>query len=81
MFRRSLLARYVEKTATIIITCDEGTSVWRPAPADDLGDGTFRILGAVPVEEIWMFKPGEIVRCRRQLFSEGQEGLAAYELA
>jgi hypothetical protein len=53
----------------------------RPAPADDLGDGTFRILGAVPVEEIWMFKPGEIVRCRRQLFSEGQEGLAAYELA
>jgi hypothetical protein len=68
-------------TVIFIPLVDEGTSVWRPTRADDLGGGRYRILGSVPAEESWRFRPGEVVRCRKQLFSDGQDGLAAYEIA
>jgi hypothetical protein len=59
---------------------DEGTSVWRPVQAERLDDGTFKVLGEVPDEEIWQFPPGSVVQCREHVFSGGHRALAAYEL-
>jgi len=58
---------------------DEGTSVWRPVQAKPLGDSAYEILGVVPEEETWEFKPGTTVRCKEQVFSSGARGLVAYE--
>ena len=59
----------------------EGTPVWRPVPAEQLLDGTFRILGEVPDDEEWAFKPGELVVVRQHVFSDGIKGLVADRLA
>jgi hypothetical protein len=58
----------------------EGTSVWRPAAAERLLDGTFRVLGKIPDDEEWAFKPGELVVVRQHVFSGGESGLVADRL-
>jgi|KBSMisStandDraft_5_1062788.scaffolds.fasta_scaffold1325115_1 hypothetical protein len=60
---------------------DEGTEVWRPVPAEPSLDGTFRILGEMPDDEEWAFKPGELVVVRQHVFSDGKRGLVADRLA
>jgi hypothetical protein len=41
---------------------DEGVDVWRPVPAERLGDATYRLSDArVPADERWSFQPGDIV--------------------
>jgi hypothetical protein len=59
----------------------EGTPVWRPVSAERLHDGIFRILGEVPDNDEWAFKPGEIVVTKRHVFSDGREGIVADQLA
>jgi hypothetical protein len=59
---------------------DEGTAVWRPAQAELLPNGLFRVIGFVPEDEVWAFPPGSIVRCKEKTFSGGASGLVAYEL-
>jgi len=59
----------------------EGTTVWRPAQAEQLPHGLFRVLGPVPEDEAWAFPPGSIVRCKEKAFSAGARGLVAYELS
>jgi hypothetical protein len=49
----------------------EGTTVWRPVAAEPVGPGAFRLLGPVPPGESWQFQPGEVVRCREYVFSDG----------
>ena len=51
----------------------EGTAVWRPVAAERLHDGTFRILGEMPEDEVWAFKPGEMVVTRQHVFSDGMK--------
>jgi hypothetical protein len=51
--------------------------VWRPVRAEQLGDGTFRVLGPVPEDEEWEYKPGEVVTAKRRVFDSGEEGLVA----
>lgn len=58
----------------------EGTSVWRPTAAERLLDGTFRVLGKIPDDEEWEFKPGELVVVRQHVFSGGESGLVADRL-
>jgi hypothetical protein len=58
----------------------EGTSVWRPVAAERLHDGAFRVLGNMPDDEEWAFKPGELVDVRQHVFSGGESGLVADRL-
>jgi hypothetical protein len=59
----------------------EGTPVWKPVAAELLLDGTFRILGEMPDDEEWAFKPRELVVVRQHVFSDGKSGLVADRLA
>lgn len=54
---------------------NEGTEVWRPVVAERSPGGTFRILGEVPDDEEWAYKPGDIVRVKQHVFSDGTSGL------
>ncbi len=61
--------------ATVFVKLlDEGTDVWRPVPAEDLGDLRYR-LGEPshydPSTETWEFPPGALVDCEMQLLSDG----------
>ena len=49
-----------------IALLEEGTRVWRPVQAFELGQNVFRISGEVPIDEVWQFQPGETVRCVEQ---------------
>ncbi len=52
---------------------DEGTDVWRPVEAQDLGASKFRIVSvnADPEDEHWRFATGDIVRCESKKLSSG----------
>jgi hypothetical protein len=56
----------------------EGTPCWRPVEAEELPDGSFRIIESIPEDEQWSFKPGDVVQCRRHQFQSGR-GLVAYK--
>lgn len=47
---------------------EEGTPTARPTQAENLGDGTYKILtpeeGYNPEDELWEFLPGTVVRCK-----------------
>jgi hypothetical protein len=60
---------------------NEGTTVWRPAEAEQLSNGTFRILGPIPEGEEWAFVPGDTVVVKHHVFSDGTNGLIADRLA
>jgi hypothetical protein len=60
---------------------NEGTAVWRPVPAEQVGPGVFRLGAQVPEGESWEFGPGEVVRCEWRLFSGGETRLVAVERA
>jgi hypothetical protein len=60
---------------------DDGTKVWRPVEAKQVGEGVFRIVGRQPEGEHWQFASGSLVHCRQRTFSGGENGLVAYELA
>jgi hypothetical protein len=57
---------------------DEGTKCWRPVSAEHVSEDLYRIVDVVPEDEIWLFQPGEVVRCKERQFSEGS-GLTACE--
>jgi len=56
---------------------DECVECWRPVAAESLGSGLFRIVGAVPDDEVWEYQPGEVVNVRERTFSDGSKGLVA----
>lgn len=60
-------------TTIYVALLDEGVYCWRPVRAVKLGEGIFRISEqAIPEEEVWEFRPGEIVRCEEYDFCEGR---------
>lgn len=66
--------------ATICVRrLDESAAGWRPVQAEQVGDGLYRIIEAMPAGEHWEFFPGETVRCRRRPIMAGAEALVAYE--
>ena len=53
---------------------DEGTDVWRPIQAIDMGNNIFTILSTENYDledETWEFLPKSIVRCEMQNLSIG----------
>jgi hypothetical protein len=56
----------------------EGTPVWRPVLATDLGADVFQLADATaPTGERWQFNPGDRVRCERRSLSGGPPVLVA----
>jgi len=58
----------------------EGLNVLRSVQAEHLGHDFYRIVDNMPEGEEWAFKPGQVVRCRKQKLSSGK-ALVAYEEA
>jgi hypothetical protein len=67
-----------ERVTIFVELLEEGTECWRPVSAERLSEDTYRIVDAVPEDEVWQFQPGEIVRCKPRVFSDGI-GLTAFE--
>ena len=66
-------------TTEYVALLDEGVDVWRPAQAESLDDGRYRLVGPVPDTETWQFAPDSIVRCEFRTFEDGKSGLVAVE--
>lgn len=66
-------AKPTTATETVYVyLLDEGVHVWRPVPAEPLGEDKFRLSPEpVPKEETWEFAPGEVVVARPRELSEG----------
>ena len=61
---------------------NEGSDCWRPVHADHVEGDVYEItVLEAPGEEEWRFLPGSRVRCSEKIFSDGQRGLVAFELA
>jgi len=62
-------------TKTIFVKLlNEGTDVWRPVKAEEIGELTYRIIddGSYdPNDEEWEFLPGSKVVCQMQKKSSG----------
>lgn len=63
-------------TTTIYVRLlDEGTEVFRPATAHDLGGGVFKVLPSPdydPQDEKWEFVPGTLVRCEKRKLEDDE---------
>jgi hypothetical protein len=70
-----------EHKTLYVALMDEGTRVWRPVPAEQVGPGLFRIQGPVPDDETWEFGPGDVVRWAWRLFSGGETQMVAVKRA
>lgn len=56
---------------------NEGTDVWTPVTAEQIGPTAYRLLGPVPTDHEWRFGgPGDVVRVALHTFSDGEVGLA-----
>ena len=67
------------KRTIYIRLLDEGTEVFRPTEALDLGDGLFRVLPTADYDsedETWEFPPGSVVRSKRRRDNSGEYLLA-----
>jgi hypothetical protein len=60
-----------------IALLNEGTSVWRPAIAQSVGDAAYRLIGPVPQGEAWEWLPGEVVHVERRETGQGLTALFA----
>lgn len=54
----------------------EGTPVWRPVQARHIQDLVYELAGVVPDDEVWEFKPGQVVECAARDF-DGERQLVA----
>ncbi len=59
---------------------NEGTDVWAPVRAERLAGDKFRVLGPMPADQEWTFRPGVQVRVQRRIFDSASEQLAAVEI-
>jgi hypothetical protein len=62
-------------TVVYVALLAEGVDCWRPATTETLGVGRCPLTGSVPEEEVWEFRPGEIVMCRERTFQNGVKGI------
>jgi len=67
-----------ERVTILIELLDEGAKSWRPVLAEHVSEDIYRIVDRVPEGEVWLFQPGQLVRCRQQEFADGTN-LAAFE--
>jgi hypothetical protein len=55
---------------------DEGIDVWRPVEAEYLGGDRYRLIGAVPEDEVWPFAVGDVVKCEVRRLRDGRVTVA-----
>jgi hypothetical protein len=59
-------ASSTDKATVHVRLLGEGVDVWRPVPAERLGDSTYRLGEALPpMDEAWSFSPGDVVVVER----------------
>ena len=61
---------------------EEGTPTIRPTQAEPMGNETYRILATPkydPIDEIWEFTPGTIVKLKQIKDDQGNDLLLAVE--
>jgi hypothetical protein len=69
------------KVASIYVNLiGEGLNVLRSVRAEQLGRDYYRIIDDMPEGEVWEFKPGMVVRCRKKNLSSGK-AMVAFEEA
>lgn len=70
----------METNTIYVYLLDEGTDVWRPVEAQEVGNCVYKIVSVNtnPEDEEWQFKTGSIVRCRKMKLSQG-ERIVAFE--
>ena len=56
---------------------NEGTDVWCPVEAEQLGDNQYRIVQEQPEDEDWPVASGQIVQCTPHRFADGAVGPVA----
>jgi hypothetical protein len=57
---------------------EEGIDCWRPVQAEQVASNIYRIADQdIPRDELWEFKPGDLVYCDVYWFSDGMK-LRAY---
>jgi hypothetical protein len=64
----------VRRATVYVKLLDEGTDVWRPVPAEDLGQRQYRMLPTDnydPDDEAWEFLPGTVTICEPRQLSDG----------
>ena len=66
-----------ENRVVYVALLNEGTDVWRPVAAEQVGPHDFRLLDSRPEGEEWQFSPGTVVSCEPRTFSGGATGLVA----
>jgi hypothetical protein len=59
----------------------EGTDSWRPVRAVPVGDDVVEVIDPIPEDESWAFAPFCRVRCRDNVFADGQAGLVVFAYA
>jgi hypothetical protein len=75
-------AGWSAKTETIYVHLpEEGADVWRPVSAQHRHDDLYRLADAPPEDEVWEFKQGDTVRCRRRQVSGDQGRITDYLVA
>ena len=55
---------------------DEGVDVWRPVDAEHLGGDRYRLIGAIPENEVWPFAVGDVVKCEVRRLTDGRVTVA-----
>ena len=65
------------KNIIFVALLNEGTPVWRPVVATNVGSFTYCIEGNAPPDETWQFLPGQLVKCEHKTFAGGESGLVA----
>jgi hypothetical protein len=58
----------VTRTTVYVELLGEGVRVWRPAEAEELASGRYRLIATHDYDdstETWKFVPGTIVRCEQ----------------
>jgi hypothetical protein len=59
----------------------EGAECWRPVRAVQVDTYIFEIVDKIPEGESWAFAPSCRVRCRNNIFADGQSGLVVFAYA
>ena len=74
-----MLYENIREETIYIPLLNEGTDVWRPASALEVGPRTFVVLLTQPYDpeaEEWEFPPGSVVVCQEKSSSDGVKLIA-----
>ena len=78
--RRAIAARRgeaVPRAVVYVAMLDEGTPVWRPVAAEQVGVCAYRLLDPTPEDESWEFASGSTVLCCPRPSSDGETTMTA----